>query len=126
PALGQAGLLATDAANKAVGFDGVNDMAQAPSAASLDLTSSFSLEAWIRPAALPTAGAFASVVTKPESYSLQFNGPLLEFTVIQRSEERRVGKEGETRGPGGKYKENVAYELAKQRVDVNGDQVASS
>jgi hypothetical protein len=41
------------------------------------------VEAWIKPSALPAAGAFASVVTKAESYSLQFNGPKLEFTIMQ-------------------------------------------
>ena len=33
--------------------------------------------------AIPAAGGWASVLTKAEAYSLQFNGPSLEFTVMQ-------------------------------------------
>src|SRR5205085_8148922 len=103
-----------------------NDIVQAPSSASLDLTSSFSLEAWIRPTALPTAGAFASVVTKPESYSLQFNGPLLEFTVIQSGARRRLQAPVDVVVPGGTYHVVGSYDGSTQRLYVNGVQVAST
>jgi hypothetical protein len=84
-----AGLLA-DPANRGVRFDGGNDRVEVLDSASLDLTTRFSLEAWIRPAALPASGSFASVMTKAESYSLQFNGSRLEFTVIRNGTRQRT------------------------------------
>jgi hypothetical protein len=48
---------------------------------SLSLASTVSLEAWIKPTAIPSG--FASVLTKPESYALQFNSGKLEFTIMQ-------------------------------------------
>jgi hypothetical protein len=71
PTLAQASLLASDM-NTSASFDGINDEVRIPSAADLQFGTSFTLEAWIRPTALPAAGAFASVLTKAESYSLQF------------------------------------------------------
>jgi hypothetical protein len=84
PALAQPSLLPADGANTSVRFDGLDDNVQVPQSSSLNLASAFSLECWINPAAIPAAGGWASVVTKPESYSLQFNGPKLEFTVRGR------------------------------------------
>ncbi len=75
PTLGAASLLSADTANKAVGLDGTNDQVKVPSSASLSLGSPITLETWIKPTSLPTAGNFASILTKAESYSLQFNGP---------------------------------------------------
>ena len=81
---GAASLLASDATNKAGAFDGATTASTSPSdARPATSRGSFSLEAWIRPTSLPAAGKFRSIVTKPEAYSLQFNGPQLEFTVIQ-------------------------------------------
>ena len=61
-----------------------------PNSLGLNLTTPMTLEAWIKPTALPAAGGFASIVSKPEQYSLQFNGPLLEFTIIQMGAHRRL------------------------------------
>ena len=49
-----------------------------------------SVEAWIKPAALPAEGEFASVASKPGSYSLQFNGPRLEFKIDPAGGSRRL------------------------------------
>ncbi|HEV3318110.1 MAG TPA: hypothetical protein VG053_00055, partial [Solirubrobacteraceae bacterium] len=81
--LGAPSLVTTEPSNSAVTLDGVTGTVQVASSTSLNLSSPFSLEAWIKPSKLPAAGSFASVLTKAESYSLQFNGPSLEFTVIQ-------------------------------------------
>ena len=81
---------ASDTANKAVSFDGANDHVRVPNSLALQLTTPITLEAWIKPTALPAAGGFASIVSKPEQYSLQFNGPLLEFTIIQMGARRRL------------------------------------
>ena len=65
PTLGAPSLLASDTADTAVSFDGVNDTVKVPSSPSLELGSTLSLEAWIKPkTALPSSGTFASVVTK--------------------------------------------------------------
>jgi len=99
-----------DAANTSVSFDGVNDYVNVGSAASLNLTSSFSIEAWIKPNALPANGSFASVLTKAESYSLQFNGPRLEFTIMQNGARRRLQDPASEQGH-----EALATELVEQR-----------
>lgn len=125
PTLGAASLLTTDGADKAVGFDGVNDAVRIPDSNSLDLTNRITLEAWIRPNVLPAAGSFRSILTKAESYSLQFNGPLLEFTVIQNGVRRRL------QAPSGTIAANVTYHVVgtfdgtTQRLYVNGAQVGS-
>ncbi|HVY96483.1 MAG TPA: LamG-like jellyroll fold domain-containing protein, partial [Solirubrobacterales bacterium] len=90
PTLGQASLLAGDTASKAVLFDGTNDYVRAPTSDTLSPTNRVSVEAWIKPSSLPATGNFASIVTKPESYSLQFNGPKLEFTIIQNGTRKRL------------------------------------
>jgi hypothetical protein len=126
PSLGQPGLIATDASDKAVTFDGVNESVRIPNSASLGLSSSLSLEAWIKPATLPATGAFASILTKAESYSLQFNGPRLEFTIMQGGVRRRLQAPTGAIVAGQAYHVVGTYDGATQRLYVNGTQVASA
>jgi hypothetical protein len=126
PSLGQPSLLTTDSANKAVGFDGANDSVRVASSASLGLSTSISLEAWIKPASLPASGAFASILTKAESYSLQFNGPRLEFTIMQNGTRRRLQAPSGAIVAGQTYHVVGTYDGATQRLYVNGTQVASA
>jgi len=126
PTLGAAGLLAAESTNKAVAFDGVNDQVRIGDAASLDMTTRVSLEAWIRPAALPATGAFASVVTKPEAYSIQFSGPRLEFTIMQSGTRRRLQAPAGAVATGQTYHVVGTYDGAQQRLYLNGVQVASA
>ncbi len=126
PTLGATSLLATDTANKAVSFDGVNDHVKVPSSASLQLTSTLSLEAWIKPTSLPASGTFASILTKPESYSLQFNGPLLEFTIMQSGVRKRLQAPSGTIVAGQTYHVVATYDGTTQRLYVNGTQMAST
>ncbi len=126
PTLGQASLLETDTANKAVHFDGVNDSVRVANSATLGLSSPLTLEAWIRPAALPSTGAFRSVLTKAESYSLQFNGPRLEFTIMQNGTRRRLQAAAGAIVAGGTYHVVGTYDGTTQRLYVNGAQVASA
>ncbi|HYI80355.1 MAG TPA: LamG-like jellyroll fold domain-containing protein [Thermoleophilaceae bacterium] len=125
PLLGQTSLLSGDTANRSVRFDGTNDHARIPHASGISPTQRITVEAWIKPAVVPTSG-FASIATKPEAYSLQFNGNRLEFTVIQNGTRRR------TQAPAGAIVANQTYHLvgtydgANARLYVNGSQVATT
>jgi hypothetical protein len=123
--LGQPSLLAADA-NKAVAFNGSNGYVRVPAAVAFNFTNAFSLEAWIKPTSLPTTGVFRSVLTKPESYSLQFNGPRLEFTVIQSGTRRRLQTPSGVIVAGGTYHVVGTYDGTTQRLYVNGALVASA
>jgi subtilisin family serine protease len=126
PTLGATSLLATDAGNTAVSFDGTNDNVKVPSSASLQFTSSLSLEAWIKPTSLPTSGKFASILTKAESYSLQFNGPRLEFTIMQSGVRQRLQAAEGAITAGQTYHVVGTYDGTTQRLYINGNLVAST
>jgi hypothetical protein len=85
-----------------------------------------SVEAWFRADTLPTSGQFASLVTKSESWSLQFNGPRLEFTLIDST-----GTRGRLQAAAGAVVAGTAYHVvgtwdgSTQRLYLNGTQVAS-
>jgi hypothetical protein len=126
PTLGAASLLGQDTADKAVSFDGSNDYVSIPNSSSLGPTSAVSLEAWINPAALPASGRFASVVTKAEAYSIQFNASQLEFTIIQNGVRRRLQAPLGTVATGHVYHVVGTYDGTTQRLYVNGSQVTSA
>ena len=123
--LNQPSLLATDMVNRAVAFNGSSGRVQVSSSAALQLTNKISLEAWIKPTSLPSSGSFRSVMTKAESYSLQFNGPRLEFTVIQSGTRRRLQTPTGAIAAGGTYHVVGTFDGTTQRLYVNGTQVAS-
>jgi len=124
--LGQTSLLATDTVNKAVAFNGSSGRVTVPNAAALQLTNHFSLEAWIKPTSLPASGSFRTVMTKAESYSLQFNGPRMEFTVIQSGTRRRLQAPSGAIVAGSTYHVVGTFDGTTQRLYVNGVQVASA
>lgn len=126
PQLGQVSLLPADAANRSVRFDGTNDYVNVPSTSSLSPTARVSVEAWIKPAALPSTGNFASVASKAESYSLQFNGPRLEFTIIQSGTRRRLQAPAGAIAVGQAYHVLGTYDGTTQRLYLNGAEVASA
>jgi hypothetical protein len=117
--------LTSDTTNTAASFDGINDMVSVPSSAGLSPTAAVTVEAWVRPSTKPATGAFASVVTKAEAYSLQFNGPQLEFTTIRGTTRRRVQAPASAIVAGGTYHVVGTYDGTTQRLYVNGVQVAS-
>ncbi len=123
--LGAPSLLASDSANRAASFDGVNDSVAVPSSTGLSPTAAVTMEAWVRPTAKPAAGSFASVASKAESYSLQFNGPKLEFTTMQGTTRRRVQAPASAVVAGQTYHIVGTYDGFTQRLYVNGVQVAS-
>jgi aryl-phospho-beta-D-glucosidase BglC (GH1 family) len=125
PTLGLHSLLAAESSTTAVGFDGAADTVRITSAPSLSPAAALSVEAWIRPSVLPTAGHFASVVAKPESYALQFNGPQLEFTIIQNGVRRRLLAPWGAIVPYRTYHVVGTYNGTTQRLYINGRQVVS-
>jgi hypothetical protein len=124
--LNQPSLLATDLVNRAVAFNGSSGRVSVPNAAALQLTSRVTLEAWIKPTSLPSSGVFRSVMTKAEAYSLQFNGPRLEFTVIQSGTRRRLQTPSGVIVAGGTYHVVGTFDGTTQRLYVNGTQVATA
>jgi DNA-binding beta-propeller fold protein YncE len=122
--LGAPGLLAS-VNNTAASFAGSGKVTVASSAA-LSPASRVSVEAWIKPSALPATGAFASVATKAESYSLQFNGPKLEFTIMQAGTRRRLQAPTGAVAVGGVYHVVGTYDGSTQRLYINGTQVISA
>jgi hypothetical protein len=119
-------LLPSDSANLAASFDGADDIVSVPSSDSLRLTNAVSVEAWIRPTAIPASGSFASLATKAESYSLQMNGPLLEFTTMRNGTRRRVQAAAGAIVAGQAYHVVGTFDGATQRLYINGAQVASA
>ena len=122
--LGQPGLLVGDA-DPAVRLDGIDDDVTVPHAVGLNAGAAFSVEAWFQPASIPAAGGWASLVTKRESYSLQFNGPRLEFTIVQNGARRRLQAPAGAVVAGTTYHVVGTYDGATQRLYLNGSQVAS-
>lgn len=85
-----------------------------------------SLEAWISPGALPVVGQFASVVSKAEGYSLQFNGPALEFTVIQGGVRYRLAAPSGSVSVGRTWHVVGTLGAGVAKLYVNGSLVASA
>ncbi|MDQ3898297.1 MAG: family 16 glycosylhydrolase [Actinomycetota bacterium] len=123
---GQGSLLPADPANPSATFDGANDIVSVASNATLSPTAAVTVEAWVRPTAIPASGQFASVVTKAESYSIQFNGPRLEFTTMRSGVRRRVQAPAGAVVAGQTYHVVGTYDGTTQRLYVNGVQVASA
>ena len=115
-----------DSANKAVALRRLNDYVASPQLRALNSTAPITLEAWIKPTALPAAGVFASIATKAESYSLQFNGRRLEFTIIQSGTRRRLQAPAGAIVAGQTYHVVGTYDGTTQRLYINGAQVASA
>jgi Concanavalin A-like lectin/glucanases superfamily/Lysyl oxidase len=124
--LGQPSLLAGDLANSSARFDGSNDYVGIPSSPSLVPSGKVSVEAWIKPDALPSKDNFASIASKPESYSLQFSGPNLEFTIMQSGVRKRLQAPSGAVAVGRAYHVVGTYDGAIQRLYVNGVEVANA
>jgi hypothetical protein len=125
PGLGAQGLIPSDSANSAVSFNGISSYMKVNDAPSLRFSNAFTLEAWIRPGLLPASGSFSSVMTKAESYSIQFNGPRLEFTVIQNGVRQRLQTAAGALSTGQTYNVIATFDGTTQRLYVNGAQVAN-
>jgi DNA-binding beta-propeller fold protein YncE len=122
---GAPGLLASTT-NTAASFSGTTQYVRILNSASVAPTARVSVEAWIKPAAIPAAGAFASIATKAESYSLQFNGPRLEFTIMQSGVRKRLQAPTGAVAAGSVYHVVGTFDGTTQRLYINGAQVASA
>jgi len=124
--LGAAGLLPTESANTAAAFDGTNDSVSIPNSSVLSPTQRVSLEAWVRPTALPATGTYDSVLSKKGAYTLQFSGPRLEFALTQAGGVRkRLQAPAGAVVAGSSYHVVGTYDGATQRLYINGAEVAS-
>ena len=117
--------LTSDTADRAATFDGVNDSVSLPSTSGLSPSTTVTVEAWVRPAALPAAGSFASIVAKAESYALQFNGNRLEFTTMANGTRRRAQAPAGAVLAGQTYHVVGTFDGTTQRLFVNGSLVAA-
>lgn len=126
PELGAPGLLADEPGSTGVALDGKGQWVRVAASPSLDLRGQFTLEAWVRPGALPPAGRSASIVSKPGAYALEFDGSRLGLTLVRGSIRYRV------RAPGGAVRAGEAYHVVGTfdgrvaRLYLNGRLVASA
>jgi hypothetical protein len=124
PTLGVAGLIDTDTGT-AAHFRGGGQHVRVASASSLSPTSEVAVEAWIKPDSLPAAGAFASVASKPGAYSLQFNGPRLEFTVLKDRVSHRAQAVAGRIAPGTAHHVAGTYDGSAVRLYIDGAEAAA-
>jgi concanavalin A-like lectin/glucanase superfamily protein len=122
--LGATSLLATVANDTAATFNGSSTRVEIDDDGSLDLTSAFSLEAWINPTDL-ASGAFRSILTKAEAYALQFNNGQLEFTIMQSGTRQRLRASAGAIVTGTTYHVVATYDGSTQRLYVNGSEVVN-
>ena len=126
PTLGVPSLLNSDVQNRALALDGTNDHVRVNAAPALNLTSAITLEAWIKPAAVPAVG-FESVLTKQEAYTLQFNNGRLEFTIVGPNYARmRLQAPSGAVVAGQRYHVVGTFDGGTQRLYINGALVGTA
>jgi hypothetical protein len=121
--LGAAGLL-TGVGNTAASFSGNSSRVQIASNSAVSPSTRVSVEAWIKPTALPTNSNDYSIVAKAQSYGLQFNGSRLEFWIQQSNRTRTLVAPAGAVAVGGTYHIVGVFDGATQRIYVNGAEVA--
>ena len=125
PDLGVTGLVAGETDTAAHVSGDAQQHVRVPSSGALSPTAEVSVEAWIKPGALPAArpepepNEFATIASKQGAYALQFDGPQLEFKVRDTRVRAAIGavEAGKTYHVVGTYDGEVV------RVFVNGKQV---
>jgi hypothetical protein len=122
-ALARPGAIAGDA-NTAVGLDGVNDTVRVTNAAPLNASAAMSIEAWVRPAALPTASA--TIARKELQYLLRLSGTgAVTFRLWKGGAIAEATTPSGAVGTGGWAHVVATWDGATMRVHVNGTVRAS-
>jgi hypothetical protein len=117
-------LLTSDPGNAAVSLDGVDDHVSVADAPAVSPTDRLSVEAWVKPDALPASGSFASVVTKQNAYSLQFDGSTLEWTLFVGGTPFRTRAPAGAVTAGARHHVVGTYDGTWARLYVDGSEAA--
>jgi Concanavalin A-like lectin/glucanases superfamily/Fibronectin type III domain len=123
--LGAPGLIPADPASTAVGFDGGSAEVRVGQSGSLNLGSSMTLEAWIRPSSLPAAGSLRTILAKTGSYALELDGPAPAFSVYVLGARFALAAPAGTVAAGRRSHVVGTYDGTTMRLWVDGAEVAS-
>jgi hypothetical protein len=124
--LGAPGLLADELGSTGVALESQSQWVRVPSSPSLDVPAGLTLEAWVKPRALPTAGTSASIVSKPGAYALEFDGPRLQLTLVRGRTHYRVRAPVGAVHPGGTYHVAGTFDGRIAHLYVNGHMAGSA
>jgi len=122
-ALGETGAITGDS-DTAVRLDGVNDVVRVPNATALSSSSALTLEAWVRPTALPSGTA--TLVRKDLQYLVRITGQGgVIFRIWKSGSERELATAGGLLAAGAWSHVVTTYDGATMRIYVNGRARAS-
>jgi len=124
-ALGAPGLIPSDPASTAVGFDGATAEVRIGQSGSLNLGSAIALEAWIQPSRLPAAGEIRTILAKTGSYALELDGGSPAFSVSVLGARFALAAPAGTIAVGRRSYVVGTYDGATMRLWVDGAEVAS-
>lgn len=124
-ALGAPGLIPSDAASTAIGFDGDSAEVRVGQSGSLNLGSAITLEAWIRPSSLPAAGSLRTILAKTGSYALELDGASPAFSVYVLGARLALAAPAGTIAASRRSHVVGTYDGATMRLWVDGVEVAS-
>jgi hypothetical protein len=123
--LGAPGLIPSDPASTAVGFDGASGQVRIGQSGSLNLGSAITLEAWIQPSSLPAAGSVRTILGKTGSYALELDGASPAFSVYVLGARCSLAAPAGTVAAGRRSYVVGTYDGATMRLWVDGAEVAS-
>ena len=126
PDQGADSLVPADPANAAAAFDGDDDRVAVAHAEPIAPAEQVTVEAWVEPGQLDVNGIYSGLVVKPEAYSLQLNGPRLEFTIMRDTVRYRARAAIGAVEPGETYHLVGTYDGAQVRLYIDGEQVATT
>jgi hypothetical protein len=123
--LGVPGLIPSDPASTAVGFDGASAQVRIGQSGSLNLGSAITLEAWIQPSSLPATGSVRTILAKTGSYALELDGASPAFSVYVLGARVELAAAAGTVVAGRRSHVVGTYDGAAMRLWIDGAEVAS-